>query len=327
MNKELAMCEDGRLREARYYGDPKNEGNFKIFPAEVRIKGKHIQGAIWNSIVTGNWYFLTDPNCKNCELLPRKVDKPQESNQDLKQSINVRISEIKRNNNELNNVGLSIALISHGIKNILEGLQSGVYIVDEGIKDNDMKLARKGWDIVKRNIFDITDVAQNILYSSKSRPLTYQNIDPNKLAEETVQLFKNRSLSMNISLTCIPDNSLSLVSVDSGKIRRMLQNLVWNAIEACVNDTNNKYRYNIFIRTGFHDEAHFMYEVEDNGMGMDDATRKKIFDEFFSTKGSKGTGLGLWVVDKIVNKHSGWIEVESSPGEGALFRIILPIKI
>jgi hypothetical protein len=92
MKKELAICEDGRLREARYYGDPKSDGIFTIFQAGVRIKGKHVQGEIWNSTITGNWYFLTDPFGKNCELLPRKLDRPQESNQDLIQSVNIRIS-------------------------------------------------------------------------------------------------------------------------------------------------------------------------------------------------------------------------------------------
>jgi hypothetical protein len=90
MKKELALCEDGRLREARYYGDPKSDGNYKVYQAGVRIKGKHVQGEIWNSIITGNWYFLTDPQCKNCELLPRKVDQPQDSIQNLKQSITIR---------------------------------------------------------------------------------------------------------------------------------------------------------------------------------------------------------------------------------------------
>ncbi len=327
MKKELALCEDGRLREARYEGEPQKKGNFNVYKAQVRIKGKQVDGEIWNSAITGIWYFLTDPHCQNCELLPRKLDRPQESNQDLKQSLNVRISEIKRNQQELNSVGLSISLISHGIKNILEGLQSGVYIVDEGIKDGDMKLARKGWEIVKKNIFDITDVTQNILYSSKDRPLNYQEIDPNRLAEETMTLFQSRSLSMNITLASIPDLSLPRVNVDPGNIRRMLQNLVWNAIEACMNDTVGKPHYHIYIRTGFHDKTHFKYEIEDNGMGMDDNIKKKIFGEFFSTKGSKGTGLGLWVVDKIVHKHGGWIDVESSLGKGSLFRIILPMKI
>lgn len=236
------------------------------------------------------------------------------------------ITEIKTQK-ELSILGHSIALLSHGIKNILEGLQGGSYIVDEGIKDGDMNLTRKGWEIVNKNIFDITDVAQNILYSSKDRPLNYQKVDPNRLAEDTVLLFKDRSLSLGITLTCTPDNSLPLVSVGAASIRRMLQNLVWNAIEACMNDPSFKSQYIINVRTGFHDEGCFKFEVKDNGMGMDENTRHNIFEDFFSTKGGKGTGLGLSVVKKIANRHGGTIEIESTPGEGSLFRIFLPIGI
>ncbi len=232
------------------------------------------------------------------------------------------ITTLKKTQTELSVLGQSIAFLSHAIKNILEGLQGGAYVVDEGIKDNDMELAGKGWNIVKKNIFDITDFAQNILFSSKDRPLNYQHAHPNKLAEDTIRLFKDRALSLDISLVFEPDTSLPLVLVDAASIKRMLNNLIWNAMEACMNDLALK-SYSVIVRTGFYDDRHFKFEVEDNGMGMDENTKKNIFEEFFSTKGSKGTGLGLAVVEKIINKHGGRIEIDSSTGQGALFRIIL----
>ena len=88
------------------------------------------------------------------------------------------ITQLKKDRKELVTLGQSIALLSHGIKNILEGLQGGAYIVDEGFKDNDIEMAQKGWNIVNKNVFDITDVVQNILYSSKDRPLKYERISP-----------------------------------------------------------------------------------------------------------------------------------------------------
>ncbi len=235
------------------------------------------------------------------------------------------ITELKKTRKELSVLGQSIAFLSHAIKNILEGLQGGAYVVDEGIKDNDMVLAGKGWNIVKKNIFDITDVAQNILFSSKDRPLNYQYVHPNKLAEDTISLFQDRALSLKVMLCFDPDNSLPLVWVDPASIKRMLHNLIWNAIEACMNDMALK-SYSVIVRTGFYDDRHFKFEVEDNGMGMDEYTKKNIFEEFFSTKGSKGTGLGLSVVDKIINKHGGRIEIDSTTGQGALFRIILKLR-
>jgi len=232
---------------------------------------------------------------------------------------------LKKTQKELSVLGQSIAFLSHAIKNILEGLQGGAYVVDEGVKDNDMVLAGKGWNIVKKNIFDITDVAQNILFSSKDRPLNYQHAHPNKLAEDTISLFKDRASSLDIRLIFEPDESLPLVLLDAASIKRMLNNLIWNAMEACINDLSLK-SHSVVVRTGFYDNRHFKFEVKDNGMGMDENTKKNIFEEFFSTKGSKGTGLGLAVVDKIVNKHGGRIEIDSSTGQGSLFRVVLRLN-
>ncbi len=69
-----------------------------------------------------------------------------------------------------------------------------------------------------------------------------------------------------------------------------------------------------------------MIEIADNGIGMDQNTQRNIFEEFFSTKGSGGTGLGLAVVEKVVNKHGGRIDVESTPGKGTKFTLIFKIK-
>ena len=73
-------------------------------------------------------------------------------------------------------------------------------------------------------------------------------------------------------------------------------------------------------------EADLLISVEDDGIGMDEATCEKIFTQYFSTKGTDGTGLGLMVVHEIVKEHGGRIEVLSAPGKGSSFRIILPLQ-
>ena len=73
------------------------------------------------------------------------------------------ITDIKKSQKELKTLGQSITLLSHGIKNILEGLEGGAYVVDEGFKDDDLPLARKGWNIVNKNIIEITDVKFDFL--------------------------------------------------------------------------------------------------------------------------------------------------------------------
>ena len=235
------------------------------------------------------------------------------------------ITRIKVDRKELITLGQSIALLSHGIKNILEGLQGGAYVVDQGFKDGDLELAQKGWGIVNKNIFDITDVVQNILYSSKNRPLKYETVLPGELMEDCVQLFREKAAAMNIQLEQQINPAVPEVRLDAASIRRMLHNLLWNALEACHQD-KAKNEHTVIAKSDYSDENHFLFEVTDNGIGMDKSTRRSILEEFFSTKGSAGTGLGLAVVDKVVNKHGGRIEVESEPGKGSSFKTIFAIK-
>ena len=232
------------------------------------------------------------------------------------------ITKIKEIQKELITLGNSIAMLSHSIKNILEGLQGGAYVVDEAIKDGNMKLANKGWRIVKKNITDITDVTQNILYSSKSRNLNYQKVSPGDIVKESVGLFQEKASSMDVKLKYKINEKLPLVLLDKFSILRVLNNFVWNALEACWRDKKNVI-HEVIVRADFLDEKHFFLEVSDNGTGMDKETMKHIFEEFYSTKGAEGTGLGLAVAEKIIFRHGGKKEVESELGKGSTFRVIL----
>lgn len=235
------------------------------------------------------------------------------------------VTTLKKTNLELTTLGQSIALLSHGIKNILEGLQGGAYVVNEAIKDGELELARKGWRIVDRNISDITDAVQNILYSAKNRPLDYEKVSPHQLAADAVELYTEKASALGIELILNAAPDLPDAALDAASLRRMLNNLIWNALEACRKDPK-KEKHRVRVRADIYDEAHFMFQIEDNGTGMSESVRRNIFEEFFSTKGGGGTGLGLAVVEKVVNKHGGRIEVSSEPGLGSTFTIIFPTK-
>ena len=234
----------------------------------------------------------------------------------------VNISEIKGIRKELSSLGLAMAFMSHGIKNILEGLQGGSYLVDEGIHDNDMGLVKSGWSIVNNNITDISIMIQNLLYTSKKRTLRFEKLSPTELITDAANLFMKKAASSDIELKIDAGAGLPQIPGDRFSLRRMLNNLVSNAIEACSKDAK-KGPHHVVLRAKIYNELQFSFEVEDNGSGMGEQTRKKIFREFFSTKGTEGTGLGLAVVSKIVKEHKGKIDVESTPGKGTLFRIIL----
>ena len=71
MEKQMVQCEDGRRRQARIHGAPKQEGDFRIWQAGVRLKGKHVSGEAWYSHKTKTWYFLADPDGRHVHLMDR----------------------------------------------------------------------------------------------------------------------------------------------------------------------------------------------------------------------------------------------------------------
>ncbi len=196
-------------------------------------------------------------------------------------------------------------------------------MVDEGLKDNDAELTGKGWEIVKKNITEISIVVQNILYSAKKRKPQREKVSPEELAKEVVYLLEDKAKSMNVKLRCLCNTGLPRVLLDPSGIKRMLCNLIGNALEACKLDPDKDTPHIVTVRADFYDSNHFAFEVEDNGVGMDEYTRENLFRGFFSTKGCDGTGLGLMVVDKIAREHEGRIEVLTTPGKGSTFRVIL----
>lgn len=222
-------------------------------------------------------------------------------------------------------LGQSMAFLSHDIKNILEGLQGGVYVVDEGLAGKDMALAGKGWQIVKKNIAEITRVTQNILYSTRTRHPRLEMSSPIKLAREAVDLFQAKATALGIQLMSSLNPELPVVSVDAASVSRLLNNLIWNALEACCKSVRKR-RHTVLVRADFYDTHHFMFEVEDDADGIDPGIIDNLFHPFFSTKGADGTGLGLVVADRIVHSHGGKIELLTKTGKGSLFRTIFSLS-
>ena len=104
----------------------------------------------------------------------------------------------------------------------------------------------------------------------------------------------------------------------------MRRALIENSLDACRADRDKEQH---FVRVEVRREPPYMvFDVEDNGIGMDRETREKIFSLFFTSKGIKGTGLGLFIANKIVDKHGGRIEVDSEPQRGTRFLIRFPLK-
>jgi signal transduction histidine kinase len=103
-----------------------------------------------------------------------------------------------------------------------------------------------------------------------------------------------------------------------------LLNLVNNAMDACLQEEDPDRRFKVEIRTGKNEQGAAVFEIEDNGCGMDEITRSKLFTPMFSSKGGKGTGLGLLVTKKLVEEHQGTIDIDTRLGYGSVFTVTLP---
>jgi signal transduction histidine kinase len=237
-----------------------------------------------------------------------------------------RLERDKQASDRLAVVGQTVAGLAHGIKNIIQGLEGGVYVVETAIEDKDSKLTDRGWSMVKNNIHRISDLVKDLLAYSKERRPQYEATDPNILAEEVCTLFEIKANEKSITIERQFDPNLGKmvkVFLDQRGIHTCLSNLVSNAIDAC-EMAQKKETLKIVVRTLEDSEGGVIFEIADNGAGMNDETKRKVFSSFYSTKGNRGTGLGLLVTSKIVAEHGGEIYFESAEGVGTTFTIRLP---
>ncbi len=110
--------------------------------------------------------------------------------------------------------------------------------------------------------------------------------------------------------------------MDAGVVRLALINILENALDACVENTAKKsHRIGFSIKP---QDKNIVFEISDNGIGMDRETRESLFTLFFSSKGNQGTGLGLFIANKIIAQHGGKIMLDSKPNRGSRFRITIP---
>jgi len=223
-------------------------------------------------------------------------------------------------NAKMAGVGETMLSLSHDIKNILNGLTGGIYLLDETMASVQGEYVQDGWNIVKSNVNRISELILDMLnYSSKKKPL-FQKVALGSFIKDTVSVYDEKLKEKKIAVEYDFDPGVQEVMIDSTGMSRVLLNLFSNAFEV-VPEGSGKIRLCTECIPG---KGRYSLKVEDNGSGIPPENLKKIFDIFFSTKGHKGTGLGLAVVKKIVAEHKGTIAVASEPGKGTVFTITAP---
>jgi two-component system, NtrC family, sensor kinase len=218
-------------------------------------------------------------------------------------------------------VGETTAALSHSIKNILQALRGGADVVEMGLRANNVPQAAKGWRIVDRNLEKIYNLTLNLLAYSRPREPKLEQINPKVLIEECLELIASGANDKGVMAVADVEPDHPAFPADPDGLHQVLMNLLINALDAvepqkglirvvCRYDSENKQT---------------IIEVIDNGVGIPPNLMSHVFELFHSTKGNRGTGLGLAVAKKIVDEHDGSISVKSKQGEGSTFTIRLPV--
>jgi signal transduction histidine kinase len=222
----------------------------------------------------------------------------------------------------LSSLGLMIGSISHGIKGLITGLDGGMYLVNSGFAKENGEQIKEGWEVVKLMVERIRRMVLDILFYAKERNLKWESIDALSFAEEVAGTLEPKAKAHGIEFVKDFDSKVGDFEVDAGYVHAALSNILENAVDACTRDPSQRAHRIVFgVRQK---KKNIIFDVFDNGIGMDKDTREKLFTPFFSSKGNKGTGLGLFISNKIIEQHGGKIDVNSTPGEGTLFKIRIP---
>jgi signal transduction histidine kinase len=227
-------------------------------------------------------------------------------------------------------MGETVAMLSHSIKNILQGLRGGADVVEMGLRKDDLKVSRGGWPILKRNLDRIIGLTMNMLAYSRPRTLELELVKLAPMLDDCASLLAEQCRVRGVVLLIDADPEMPPVPLDAGQMHQAMMNLLSNAVEAVDARVGV-----VTVRAGFVPQrgqegkvqarGEARVDVYDNGPGIPAEIQRRIFEPFFTTKGIRGTGLGLVVTKRIVEQHGGRVVLKSELGKGTTFSVILPV--
>ena len=232
-----------------------------------------------------------------------------------------RLQEELVQNERLAAVGETVAGLAHCLKNTLNGLRAGQYVVDRAVELNDPEKLRTGRRVMKSAVAQVERLTFDMLYYIKDREPELEPVDLNQVAQEVIDVLQESAGLQRVDIRAELDPKIGAQALDRNAMYRALLDLVTNAVDACTESESGDL---VVVRSRIAGQDEIVLTVEDNGIGMSREVRSKLFTRLFSTKAGRGTGLGLSVVKKIAEAHGGRVEVESEPGKGSAFHLHLP---
>ena len=222
-------------------------------------------------------------------------------------------------NSRLAAMGETVAAISHGIKNILQGLRGGTDAVAMALQRDDLEMAGRGWNVLARNLDRIQSLTMNMLGFVRNRAFDIERVNLAELTTEAKELLVAQTSRADVQLEIELPEDLPPVPLDASAMLQALLNLLSNAIDASTAGGV------VTLRASYDFEKDlFFIDIEDSGGGIDPQVRERLFEPFVTSKGQRGTGLGLVVSRRILEQHDGALECLESDPSGTVMRMTLP---
>ena len=240
------------------------------------------------------------------------------------------ITQIRKLQDHLTSLGLMLGSMSHGVKGLLTALDGAVYHLESGLARRDESRIATGVTETREMVDRIIKMVLEILYYAKSRELNYQSVAVTDLADAVMAAGKPLAEKHAVTIELSVAPAMGTIEIDPQWLQAALINLVENAIDASSGASGPKGTIDSLpdsakVQIWFEpDDVGILIGVRDFGAGIDQETREKMFTLFFSSKGSKGTGLGLFITHHVITQHGGSIHVDSAPGKGTFFEVRLP---
>ncbi len=228
------------------------------------------------------------------------------------------LTEIRRQSERLLAVDRGVTEMAYVMKDILNCLKIGSFLVEKELTRSGSERFQKGWGLITRSIGRISRLILNLLGYARTESGRRESVSISELAEEVCDSLVLLAREKDILLERELATELPRVTVDPEKIRSSIHQLVCNAIEAISEKAGGR----VCVRTRAAAGRQVSLEVEDTGKGIAPELQEKIFEPFFTTKG--GSGLGLAIIRRIAREHDGTIQVRSRREGGTVFTLTLP---
>ncbi|HAS90485.1 MAG TPA: histidine kinase, partial [Desulfovibrio sp.] len=193
---------------------------------------------------------------------------------------------------------------------------------ESGLRKNDQERVGEATAALKNVVGRVKKMVLDILYYAKSREIEMESVPAGHFLQDTAALIVPKAAAANVKYNVDIPEDMGEIKIDPSSMSAAIVNFLENAVDACEPPLPGK-EYCINV-TGRDLGDIVEITISDNGTGMDRETKEKIFTLFFSSKGKRGTGIGLFISNQTIEQHGGSIRVESEPCEGTTFTILLP---